>query len=146
MSDALNENEQLSEQVQYAGFWRRLAAAASDFFLCGLICCISAWVTDNILGFKDPIVAGCVCLTIILLYKPLFESSPWQAPPGKLALGIIVTDMQGRRISFMRALGRGLGMMLSKAIFYGGYIMIAFTQKKQGLHDILARCLVVCKS
>ena len=40
------------------------------------------------------------------LYWALCESSAWQATLGKKALGIIVTDLEGRRISFGRASGR----------------------------------------
>ena len=56
---------------------------------------------------------------------------------------IIVTDEAGNRISFGKATGRHFGKILSALILYIGYIMIAFTGKKQGLHDILAGTLVV---
>jgi uncharacterized RDD family membrane protein YckC len=54
-----------------------------------------------------------------------------------------VTDLNGQRISFGRATGRYFGKMLSSAVFHIGYLMAAFTEKKQALHDILAKCLVV---
>ena len=72
-----------------------------------------------------------------------FESSSWQATPGKRALGLIVTDTEGRRISPARAVGRYFGKILSGLILLIGYIMIAFTERKQGLHDFLAGTLVV---
>ena len=77
------------------------------------------------------------------LYFALFESSTWQATPGKRVLGLFVTDMQGRPISFARATGRFFGKFLSWAILMIGYIMAGFTAKKQALHDILADCLVL---
>jgi uncharacterized RDD family membrane protein YckC len=58
-------------------------------------------------------------------------------------LGLKVTDLQGNRISFGRATGRYFGMILSTMICFIGFIMVAFTEKKQGLHDILAGALVV---
>ncbi|MCI0556277.1 MAG: RDD family protein, partial [Anaerolineae bacterium] len=63
----------------------------------------------------------------------------------KMALGIVVTDMNGNRISFGRATGRYFGKILSGLIIYIGYIMVAFTEKKQGLHDMMASCLVLNK-
>lgn len=79
----------------------------------------------------------------VWLYFALFESSSWQATPGKRVLGLLVTDMHGRRISFARASGRYFGKILSGAILMIGYLMAGFTAKKQALHDILADCLVL---
>ena len=77
------------------------------------------------------------------LYFAIFESSPRQATPGKMMLGLFVTDIQGRRISFLRALGRTLGKVLSKAFCYLGYILALFTDRSQALHDLLANTLVL---
>ena len=60
-----------------------------------------------------------------------------------MALSIRVTDTAGQRISFLRALGRNLAKIISGAILLIGYIMAAFTERKQALHDIIAQCLVV---
>jgi uncharacterized RDD family membrane protein YckC len=79
------------------------------------------------------------------LYHTLMESSRYQATLGKLALGSIVTDLNGRRISFARANGRFFGKFISGAIFNMGYLMAGFTEKKQALHDILAGTLVMQK-
>ena len=65
---------------------------------------------------------------------------------GKKALGIIVTDLNGAKISFSRATGRYFGKILSGLILYIGFLMAAFTQKKQALHDKLAGCLVINKT
>jgi uncharacterized RDD family membrane protein YckC len=77
------------------------------------------------------------------LYYSLMESSSRQATLGKMAVGIKVTDMNGQRISFLNATGRYFGKIISGAVFMIGYIMIIFTEKKQGLHDIMAGTLVV---
>ena len=79
------------------------------------------------------------------LYHTLMESSHHQATLGKMALGIKVTDLDGNRISFTRANGRFFGKWLSGAVMNVGYLMAAFTEKKQALHDILASCLVIQK-
>jgi uncharacterized RDD family membrane protein YckC len=72
------------------------------------------------------------------------ESSEWQATLGKKALGLVVTDMAGNRVSFGRSTGRHFGKMLTNLIpAFIGYIMAGFTDKKQALHDMLAGCLVL---
>lgn len=60
-----------------------------------------------------------------------------------MALGIKVTDLNGKRISFGKAAGRYFSAILSVLTFFIGYTMIAFTDKKQSLHDKMADCLVV---
>lgn len=90
-------------------------------------------------------MAMAIVITTVLawLYFAVLESSPWQATLGKLALGIRVTDLQGRRISFPRALGRYLAKYLSLIILGIGFLMVAWTKRKQGLHDMIANTLVL---
>lgn len=77
------------------------------------------------------------------LYHALLESSPWQATLGKRAVGVYVTDGGGQRLSFGRATGRYFGKILSSIPFNLGFLMVAFTDRKQGLHDKLAETYVV---
>jgi uncharacterized RDD family membrane protein YckC len=82
---------------------------------------------------------------ISLAYYVSMESSSWQGTLGKMAVGIKVTTLEGRRISVANALGRNLAKILSRLTCAIGYIMAGFTEKKQALHDILASTLVVKK-
>jgi uncharacterized RDD family membrane protein YckC len=84
-----------------------------------------------------------VAVVIEWLYFAGMESSAGQATLGKRALGIKVTDMSGNRITFGKATGRFFGKILSSLILLIGFLMAAFTQKKQALHDLLAGTLVV---
>ena len=60
-----------------------------------------------------------------------------------MALGIIVTDLDGNQISFGRANGRYWSKIVSSITLLIGYIMAGFTEKKQALHDIIAGTLVL---
>ena len=102
-----------------------------------------------------------------MFYHVLFESSRWQATIGKRLLGLRITDLNGDRLSFYQAQWRQLAKIFSGVIFvmfyssndvigqlakifsgviFGiGFLMVAFTKKKQGLHDKLVRTLVVKK-
>jgi uncharacterized RDD family membrane protein YckC len=91
-------------------------------------------------GFWVPLVALYIG---VILYFPLMESSKWQATLGKRAVGIIVTDLDGNKISVGRAFGRFFGKIVSAIILYIGFIMAGFTERKQGLHDIMASTLVI---
>ena len=103
----------------------------------------------------DAVIAAMFGLTMIAmmsllaaghwLYCTLMESSRYQATLGKIVVGAIVTDLNGNRISFARANGRFFGKWISGAIFDIGFLMAAFTEKQQALHDIIAGTLVIQK-
>jgi len=81
------------------------------------------------------------------IYSAYLESSPNQGTLGKMALGLIVTDLQGRRISFGHATGRFFAKIITGLIPLGiGYMMAGFTEKKQALHDMIAATLVLRKN
>jgi len=149
--------------VQYAGFWRRVLASILDGLIVG-----AAWsvvyyslVAAGVVHIPEVdesdlepyyrwmisymLISNGVVFLLQTLYFSLMESSSKQATLGKMVLGIVVTDTDGKRISLGRAFGRNLGKIVSQIILLIGYFMVAFTKKKQGLHDIMANCLVVVK-
>ena len=141
--------------VQYAGFWRRFGAALIDGILINIIyiaiyyICVLIGLSvaeDDDWGWTVGFWVGWI-LAIVLswIYYAAMESSSKQATLGKMSLGIVVTDLEGRRISFGKATRRYFGKVISAVILYIGFIMIGFTEKKQGLHDMIAQCLVVVK-
>ena len=139
---------------EYAGFWRRFAAC----FIDGAVVVFATGRSielSQISRMFDPhsgvSLLGSMGLASLLV--PLFawayfsgmESSPLQATIGKLAVGLYVTDLQGQRISFSKATGRYFAKILSGLTLSIGYIMAGFTKRKQALHDMMARCLVMGK-
>ena len=76
------------------------------------------------------------------LYEAFMLSSSYQATLGKMIFGMKVTDLQGNRISFARATGRHFAKIVSGMILLIGFIMVGLTERKQGLHDLLAGTLV----
>jgi uncharacterized RDD family membrane protein YckC len=84
-----------------------------------------------------------VTVLAMWLYNALMESSSKQATLGKMALGVVVVSLDGKRISFARATGRFFSKFFLSSILMIGYILAAFTEKKQALHDIIAGTLVV---
>jgi uncharacterized RDD family membrane protein YckC len=143
-------------RTAYAGFWLRFVALIIDMLIISAVCLIilvplvftifRGMPYERPMGWPmRPPFFGYMPLNLISLwlYYALFESSTWQATPGKRVLGLLVTDMQGRPITFARASARFFGKILSWAILMIGYIMAGFTAKKQALHDIIADCLVL---
>lgn len=139
-----------------AGFWLRVFASIIDSILCQLASMVILLPIGFALGVMmaststmDEVEAAGAGLGFILgiviqwLWFTLAESSKWQASLGKKLLGLKVTDENGNRISFGRANGRYWGKALSFITFFIGFLMVAFTKKKQGLHDVIAGTLVV---
>jgi uncharacterized RDD family membrane protein YckC len=145
-------------RVVYAGFWLRAAAYVVDSILLNLTVGLliigplmehaglspgNPWVL--VTGSSRQVIA--VELLMFMVFWPYWaamESSLWQATLGKRIFGLVVLDRAGKRISFARATGRYFAKVLS-SVFFIGFIMAAFTEKKQALHDILASTLVVRK-
>jgi uncharacterized RDD family membrane protein YckC len=133
----------------YAGFWIRFGAALIDGILLGIVGGIIGFIigmaTGGAGGTSDTAsnIAGFVGFLIGIAYYVMMESGPRQATLGKMALGLKVTDMEGGRISAGKAAARYFSKILSAIILMIGYIMAAFTPKKQALHDIIAKTLVV---
>ena len=133
--------------VRYGGFWRRFVAWWIDAILLGLAAAILQ-VSMGVDLFENDfspqlLFSNFISFVIGWLYCALLESGPRQATLGQMVIGIQVTDLAHRRISFARASGRHFAQVISVVILCVGYIMIAFTEKKQGLHDMMAGCLVV---
>ena len=90
------------------------------------------------------IILSALVLLILVpwIYSAFLESSRNQATLGKLAIGAAVTDMQGNRITFARGSLRFFGKVLCVLTLFIGFLLIAFTSYKQGLHDKIAGTLV----
>jgi uncharacterized RDD family membrane protein YckC len=131
--------------MEYAGFWRRFAAWLIDNILLSIVFWLVVLILAGIGGDGGAAIGYLIGVVGIFLYFAYMESSERQATVGKIALGIEVTDLNGQRVSFGKALGRNLAKIVSALIIYIGYIMAAFTEKKQALHDIMASTLVVKK-
>jgi len=91
-----------------------------------------------------------VYLVLSWLYWAAMESSTWQATLGKKALGLYVTDLNGRQATFGKTSGRffaGRGISVIPSIgglyFLVSCILAGLTEKKQALHGIIAGTLVM---
>ena len=91
------------------------------------------------------LISLAITVLAMWLYNALMESSSKQATLGKMALGMVVVNPKGKRLSFARATGRFFSkFLISSILTIGfGYILAAFTEKKQALHDMIAGTLVV---
>jgi uncharacterized RDD family membrane protein YckC len=109
---------------------------------------VGATLIDELIMFIPGVIAGTVIpvlgwIIVDWLYNALQESSSYQATVGKRAVGIIVVGERGQRISFGQATGRYFGKILSWMTLGLLFLMVAFSENKRGLHDIMAGTFVV---
>jgi uncharacterized RDD family membrane protein YckC len=152
--------------LAYAGFWRRLLAWLIDQVL---LSCVGFALTLGVLLMVPPselprffnseylvpqTSPWLLDLEVVLLVYPVLgaitwayysvmESSPAQATVGKMALGLTVTNTRGEPIGFLRASFRYWFKAFSTLTAMVGWLMVALTPRKQGLHDLLAGTLVL---
>lgn len=151
----------------YAGFWQRFSAWIIDLVILMIPSMIVAYLlggfaaythfmsqlesnADMTAALRDYMQAtessSIASIVITFIYYTLFEASKWQATPGKLALRLRVTDLNGHRISIGRSAARNVVRLMS--LVFGlipivCYLAVAWTQRKQGLHDMMASTFVL---
>lgn len=144
-------------EVVYAGFWKRFAAYLIDYF----VLLIPSGLIGGILGFMlgagmgaagsgetavevvTQLISGLAGLLIAATYYGWFHASRGGATLGKMAIGIKVVRGNGERLTLGRSIGRYFATILSGLTLCIGYLMAAFTERKQGLHDMICDTVVV---
>ncbi len=127
--------EAAQREWPYASFWRRVAAWVIDsLILTAPAMALSAYDLDFL------------AILLLLAYGTYFESSSQRATWGKQACGLTVEHVSGETLSVGRALGRQLLKLLANVFAVLSWLIffapVAFTEKKQGLHDLAVSSVV----
>ncbi len=140
----------------YAGFWMRFFAALLDFFLLGAVVIALLLLLAGLIvisgrdNFIHNPLAETIFVTIIIciaiFYYVFTTSSGACSTLGKRWLNIKVLDIYGNKITPQHALGRLMARSMSYLSFYTGFLIQPFTTRKQALHDLLAKTIVVRSS
>ena len=144
---------------QFAGFWIRFGAYLIDSIIIGVVVVVLSAVIGGVIGViaagshdqdEQAAMLGMMVIFIYVMefiiigaYFTAFTASRWQATPGKRLVGIHVVRADGQRVGAGLAFGRWLSYIISSIILYIGFIMIGFTDQKQGLHDMICGTRVV---
>jgi uncharacterized RDD family membrane protein YckC len=150
-----------SPPLALADFLPRVGAALLDGLFLGLIGCIpnvlvivlliiAAANVDNPDAAQAAGVLANVCMSVIgflvaAIYYVTLDASAKQGTWGKQIVGLKVTDLEGRRITVGRAIGRFFARYLTICTCGIGFLLPLFTQKRQTLHDLICGCVVLNK-
>jgi len=155
-------------EIRYTGFFDRAAAAILDLIIVSTICWYLLRGIAPVAKFigpvlfantaaayhepEMPVMLGIVLVGTVLfiilswVYSAGMTSSQYQATFGKIIMGMKVTDAEGRPLSFAQGSVRFCAKILSTLILCIGLFMIAFSEKRLGLHDHIAGTRVVYKT
>lgn len=122
-------------QFKQADLPLRIAAMMIDVIILIIPCFLLIYFTKGT-GIVLSIIIGWA-------YYALLESSPLKGTIGKFALKLEVTDLEGQGLTLLQATKRYLAHFLSILTLGAGFIILAFNDKKQAVHDLLADCMVL---
>lgn len=139
-------------QILYGGFWARLAAYFIDYIVVNMALMFLYMPFGFLLEYGGDFVEGVFGILLSLLSIVLgfgyyvYMTYKYQATLGKMAIGIKVLNDQGKKPTLSEVMMREvLGKIVSSLTLGIGYLIAAFTNKKQALHDMIGRTIVVCK-
>lgn len=148
-------------ELPYAGFLNRLVAFILDYLLISILMGLALALLlpaefmaqgPEAFEYNDEYVRNLteaagpwvyVFFLIYVVYNAAMHASSWQATLGKRAMGIIVTDLEGERLSFGKAFLRALVKLLSLLIFFLVMLTALFTARRQAPHDMVAGSIVL---
>ena len=137
---------------KYAGFWIRVLAWIIDgviLMVLGGLLTFGVGLLAGALGPRAPalqIYLLPITWAVSFLFPAIYLVFAWARSGrtfGKMACGLRIVHEDGGPLGFGGAVVRLIGYMLSSLIFCIGYLMVAFTDRKRGLHDMLAGTVVV---
>ena len=135
------------QDVYYAGFWKRIFASVVDAVLQVLVISFPLYFLFNANSalHYHSLIALCIESGVIACFVIVF----WRyksATPGKMLFNMEVVDAHTLApLPTSRLILRYLSYFLSILPLFFGVFMIGLTEKKQGLHDKIARSVVVIK-
>jgi uncharacterized RDD family membrane protein YckC len=122
----------------YSGIFRRFIASTIDILVIILLFVFFQLITETL----DETFFYILFFLTMWVYFAFQESSTRKGTIGKQAMNLIVTDLYGNRISFIKATKRFIMKILSAIPLFTGFLPILFTSKRQAFHDIVSKTVV----
>jgi uncharacterized RDD family membrane protein YckC len=137
-----------SSHVRYAGFWMRFWAYLLDLLVVGSLNRLLIFPLFRLLDIsvdRTNMFAPATIATTLMFYAYfVLMTKFFQQTLGKLVFGLTVIDESGKPLTWMTVLFREvIGKFIAKTILFIGFLFVAFSEKKKGMHDQFADTLVI---
>lgn len=140
------------QPVCYAGFWIRAGALFVDSAVLGIAWTASTLMVIPLVRWRgSPAAVQTAWRTVLWGMNLVFNmayfaalTKRYGATPGKLAFGLRVVSVDGKRLRWKQVLLREtIGKCLSTLPLWFGFLRIGWAEKRQGWHDELAGTAVL---
>ena len=138
-----------------AGFGIRLLAYIIDYIILVIVIVIGFLVAGNSFNYNlqtfdvqdehSREVLQSIVAAAFVLYNLVLYVSPLSGTFGQTLCKLIIVDADGKKLTFLKALIRSVGKLLSLAFFGVGFLGIFFSKYKQAFHDVFAKTYVIKK-
>ncbi|MFD1739329.1 RDD family protein [Bacillus salitolerans] len=135
--------------IYYAGFWIRFWAFLIDALVVSSINQIIVYPLFKIFDLpltKESMFAPIAITTTITLYLYfVLMTKLYRQTLGKMVFGLRVIDLRNHdSLSWSTTIFREvIGKFISKTLFFIGYIVVAFSPRNQGIHDMFSDTSVI---
>lgn len=131
-------------QINYPSFFKRFVADIIDACIMSIFASAVVFMMVGNTGSIQAQTGISIITTIgLFLYWAIWESSDYQASPGKMMMSLRVIGIKGKRVDALQAIGRNAAKFLSIAAVFGGIIAIIFHPERKGWHDSLSSTEVI---
>src|SRR3569833_2948796 len=131
-----------------ASFWWRLLAYSIDIIIIEIS---TYFVLDRLAisgvidshSLSDMLLALVIFHIVIIIYNTLCEITPMKGSLGKRICRLVVVDIDGSGIGFLRTFNRNVYKILSRLLFYLGFLRVLWDEHRQAWHDEFVKAYVV---
>lgn len=131
-------------QINYPSFFKRAVADIIDALIMSIFASAIVFMMVGNTGSPKAQTGISIITTIgLFLYWAIWESSSYQASPGKMMVSLRVIGFKGKKVDALQSIGRNAAKFLSIAAVFGGIIAILFHPERKGWHDSLSGTEVI---
>ena len=133
---------------RYGGFWLRFWAYSLDVIVVSSLNRLVVWPLFRLFDWpleRDGLFAPASVAAAVVFYAYfVLMTKAFGQTLGKMVFGLKVVDEQGGPLTWLTVLFREvIGKFISKTLLFVGFLFVAFSEKKKGMHDQFADTIVI---
>jgi len=148
MAPSAAESLPVETAPRYGGVWLRFWAYLLDIIVVSSINRLIVWPLFRLFDWpleRDHLFAPAAVVAAIIFYAYfVLMTKTFGQTLGKMVFGLKVVDERGVPLTWLTVLFREVvGKFISKKLLFIGFLFVAFSEKKKGMHDQFADTIVI---